>query len=65
MKIQKAMRKLMENKTCFVIAHRLSTIKNADVILVVDDGNIVEKGTHDSLMEGKGYYYQMFMSQFE
>lgn len=65
MKIQKAMRKLMEGKTCFVIAHRLSTIKNADVILVVDDGNIVEKGTHDSLMEEKGYYYQMFMSQFE
>jgi ATP-binding cassette, subfamily B, multidrug efflux pump len=65
MKIQKAMRKLMENKTCFVIAHRLSTIKNADVILVVNDGNIVEKGTHDSLMEEKGYYYQMFMSQFE
>lgn len=65
MKIQKAMRKLMEGKTCFVIAHRLSTIKNADVILVVNDGNIVEKGTHASLMEEKGYYYQMFMSQFE
>lgn len=65
MKIQKAMRKLMEGKTCFVIAHRLSTIKNADVILVVNDGNIVEKGTHTSLMEEKGYYYQMFMSQFE
>ncbi len=65
MKIQKAMRKLMEGKTCFVIAHRLSTIKNADVILVVNDGNIVEKGSHDSLMEEKGYYYKMFMSQFE
>ncbi|MDD3174408.1 MAG: ABC transporter ATP-binding protein [Herbinix sp.] len=64
-KIQKAMRKLMEDKTCFVIAHRLSTIQGADNILVVDQGNIVEQGTHKELMEKKGYYYKLYNSQFE
>lgn len=64
-KIQKAMRKLMENKTCFVIAHRLSTIQNADNILVVDQGNVVEQGTHKELMEKKGFYYKLYQSQFE
>ncbi len=64
-KIQKAMRKLMEDKTCFVIAHRLSTIQGADNILVVDQGNIVEQGTHQRLMEQKGFYYQLYQSQFE
>lgn len=64
-KIQKAMRKLMEEKTCFVIAHRLSTIQGADNILVVDQGNVVEQGTHKELMEGKGYYYRLYNSQFE
>lgn len=63
--IQKAMRKLMDRKTCFVIAHRLSTIQNADNILVVDQGNIVEQGTHSSLMEKKGFYYELYSSQFE
>ena len=64
-KIQKAMRKLMEQKTCFVIAHRLSTIQGADNILVVDQGNVVEQGTHKELIEKKGYYYRLYMSQFE
>jgi ATP-binding cassette subfamily B protein len=64
-KIQKAMRKLMEEKTCFVIAHRLSTIQGADNILVVDQGNVVEQGTHKELMEGKGCYYRLYNSQFE
>jgi ATP-binding cassette subfamily B protein len=64
-KIQKAMRKLMEKKTCFVIAHRLSTIQGADNILVVDQGNVVEQGTHRELMEKKGFYYKLYHSQFE
>lgn len=64
-KIQKAMRELMKNKTCFVIAHRLSTIRNADMILVVNQGDVVEQGTHDSLMEHKGFYYQLYAAQFE
>jgi len=62
--IQNAMLKLMENKTSFVIAHRLSTIQNADLILVVENGNVVEKGTHESLLEQKGTYYNLFNSQF-
>ena len=64
-KIQKAMRKLMEQKTCFVIAHRLSTIREADNILVVDQGNIIEQGTHKELIKKKGYYYNLYNSQFE
>lgn len=63
--IQKAMRKLMENKTCFVIAHRLSTIQNADEILVVNHGEVVEQGTHAELMEKQGFYHQMYRAQFE
>lgn len=63
--IQQAMRKLMEHKTCFVIAHRLSTIQNADVILVVNHGEIVEQGTHKELMEKKGFYHQLYRAQFE
>ena len=63
--IQKAMRKLMENKTCFFIAHRLSTIQNADEILVVNKGEIVEQGTHMELMERKGFYHQLYRAQFE
>lgn len=62
--IQKAMRKLMEHKTCFVIAHRLSTIQDADEILVVDHGRIVEQGTHDGLMQQEGFYYQLYMAQY-
>ncbi len=63
--IQSAMLELMRNKTCFIIAHRLSTIQNADVILVVNDGNIVEQGTHDVLMEKNGFYASLYHSQFE
>jgi ATP-binding cassette subfamily B protein len=59
------MRKLMEDKTCFVIAHRLSTIQGADNILVVDQGNVVEQGTHKELMEKKGFYNKLYNSQFE
>lgn len=62
--IQAAMRKLMADKTCFVIAHRLSTIQNADLILVVDQGNVVEQGDHKELMERRGFYYQLYSSQF-
>lgn len=63
--IQKAMRKLMENKTCFVIAHRLSTIQNADLILVVKDGEIIEQGTHRQLMEQDSYYRHLYLAQYE
>lgn len=63
--IQQAMRKLMEHKTCFVIAHRLSTIQNADIILVVNQGEIVEQGTHKELLEKKGFYHQLYKAQFE
>ncbi|MEG0308989.1 MAG: ABC transporter ATP-binding protein [Clostridium sp.] len=63
--IQQAMRNLMKDKTCFIIAHRLSTIKSADHILVVKDGNIVEQGNHKELLGQKGFYNQMYYSQFE
>lgn len=63
--IQQAMRKLMENKTCFVIAHRLSTIRNADKILVINNGEVAEQGTHEELMARGGFYYQLYMAQTE
>jgi ATP-binding cassette subfamily B protein len=63
--IQQAMRNLMKGKTCFVIAHRLSTIKSADHILVVKDGNIIEQGNHKELIRQKGFYSQLYYSQFE
>ena len=63
--IQKAMDKFMEGRTSFVIAHRLSTIKNADLILVMKDGNIIEQGNHDELMEQGGFYSDLYNSQFE
>ncbi|NEW62257.1 ATP-binding cassette domain-containing protein [Granulicatella sp. zg-ZJ] len=63
--IQKAMDKLMEGRTSFVIAHRLSTIKNADLILVMKDGNIIEQGNHDVLMAQGGFYADLYNSQFE
>jgi ATP-binding cassette subfamily B protein len=55
----------MEGRTCFVIAHRLSTIQNADTILVVKDGNVIEQGNHAALMEKKGFYYSLYNSQFD
>lgn len=64
-KIQEAMKKLMENKTCFIIAHRLSTIQSADLILVVKDGNIVEQGKHEELLQNKGFYHELYYSQFQ
>lgn len=63
-KIQKAFTKMMEGRTCFVIAHRLSTIREADVILVLKDGNIIEQGNHEDLLRKKGFYYTMYHSQF-
>ena len=64
-RISDAMIELMKNKTCFIIAHRLSTIQNADNILVVKDGDIVEQGTHEALMEKNGFYKQLYAAQFE
>ena len=63
--VQKAMDKLMAGRTSFIIAHRLSTIKNADLILVMKDGNIIETGTHDSLIKQKGFYAELYESQFQ
>lgn len=63
-RVQKAFRKLMEGKTSFVVAHRLSTIKESDIILVMNKGNIVEQGTHEKLLEQKGFYYNLYNSQF-
>ncbi len=63
-KIERAMLKLMEGKTCFVIAHRLSTIKNADLIMVVKDGDVIEMGTHRSLLDQNGFYAELYRSQY-
>ncbi len=63
--VQKAMRRLMVGKTCFVIAHRLSTVQNADLILVVNHGDVVEQGTHQELMSQKGFYHKLYAAQFE
>ncbi len=63
-KIQKAFNKLMNGRTTFIVAHRLSTIQNADLILVMNDGNIIEQGTHTQLFNKKGFYYNLYNSQF-
>ena len=63
--IQKAMNNLMRNRTSFIIAHRLSTIRDADLILVMRDGDIVEQGTHEDLLARNGFYAEMYNSQFE
>ena len=63
--IQQAMDHLMEGRTSFIIAHRLSTIRNADLILVMKDGDIVEQGNHDELLQKNGFYATLYNSQFE
>jgi ATP-binding cassette subfamily B protein len=63
--IQKALEELLKGRTSFVIAHRLSTIRNADLLLVVKDGQIIERGKHDELLAAKGFYYNLYMSQFQ
>ncbi len=65
MRIQKAMLTLMKGRTCFVIAHRLSTVRGADTILVLRDGEVIEAGNHDELMEMRGFYHSLFHAQFE
>ena len=63
--VQEGMDHLMEGRTVFVIAHRLSTIKNSDVIMVLDHGKIIERGNHESLLEEKGVYYQLYTGMLE
>ena len=63
--VQSGMDKLMEGRTVFVIAHRLSTVKNADVIMVLDHGRIIERGNHAKLIAEKGVYYQLYTGVFE
>ena len=63
--VQNAMDELTKGKTSFIIAHRLSTIKNADLILVMKDGNIIEQGNHEELMKQNGFYAELYNSQFE
>ncbi len=63
-RVQEAFAKIMENKTCFIVAHRLSTIKESDIILVMNKGNIIEQGKHDELMNKKGFYFNLYNSQF-
>ena len=64
LRIQKAFRKIMQGRTSFIVAHRLSTILDADVILVMNHGSVIEQGTHSELMEKKGFYYNLYNSQF-
>ncbi len=65
MQIQEALQRLMEGRTSFIIAHRLSTIRNADQVLVINNGEIIERGTHDDLLKKRGFYYDLYMSQFK
>ena len=65
MRIQEAMRHLMQGRTAFVIAHRLSTVRDADCILVLREGRVIESGTHDALMEKKSFYYSLHNSQYD
>jgi ATP-binding cassette subfamily B protein len=64
-RIQKALLKLMEGRTSFVIAHRLSTIRDADNVVVINDGEIIEQGNHQELLEKKGFYHNLYLSQFK
>ena len=63
-RIQKAFATMMEGRTSFIVAHRLSTIQNADVILVMKDGHIIEQGNHEELLARKGFYAELYNSQF-
>jgi ATP-binding cassette subfamily B protein len=63
--IQEALLNLMKGRTSFVIAHRLSTIRNADTVLVINRGEIVERGTHEELLAARGFYHRLYMSQFK
>ena len=63
--VQRGMDSLMEGRTVFVIAHRLSTVKNSDVIMVLEKGRIIERGSHESLIKEKGKYYQLYTGAFE
>jgi ATP-binding cassette subfamily B protein len=65
LRIQKALLKLMEGRTSFVIAHRLSTIRDADNVVVIDNGTIVEQGSHQQLLDKRGFYYHLYVSQFK
>jgi ABC-type multidrug transport system fused ATPase/permease subunit len=64
MLIQRALGKLLKGRTSFVIAHRLSTVRNADQVLVLERGHIVERGTHEELLTAEGLYYELYQSQF-
>ena len=64
-RIQRAFEKLMTGRTSFIVAHRLSTIQTADVILVMNEGNVIEQGTHDELLARGGFYARLYRSQFE
>jgi ATP-binding cassette subfamily B protein len=63
-RVQKAFKKLMRGRTSFVVAHRLSTIRESDIILVMKDGDIIEQGTHEELIGKKGFYFELYNSQF-
>ena len=65
LQVQEAFDKLMQGRTSFVVAHRLSTIRNASLILVMKDGKIIEQGHHEELLEKKGFYYNLYNSQFQ
>ena len=65
LQVQEAFDKLMQGRTSFVVAHRLSTIRNASLILVMKDGKIIEQGCHEELLEKKGFYYNLYNSQFQ
>ena len=64
-RVQRAFEKLMTGRTSFIVAHRLSTIQTADVILVMNEGNVIEQGTHDELLARGGFYARLYRSQFE
>ena len=64
-RVQRSFAKMMQGRTSFIVAHRLSTIREADMILVMKDGNIIEQGTHEELLEKNGFYKELYYSQFE